>query len=373
MLVYSDTIIKFIQRLRQYTKKILVNEVGVQVNRSRFLRNGYLYPINVVVFERSSTIGYYDPETFQIGINKSLLYMAKNSVIKDVLRHEIAHMLLHIDNKDLFHGLDPHGKEYRDLCRNLYWDEDIYSRSLDIEERNDSFQGDLLSEKMIARVQKLLKLADSTNEHEAQLATTKANQILLKHNICCMDDIASSEETQVYVKRVMEFKKASGKTQAIYDILKKFYVSPVYNYGKNKAYLEVTGSKVNVEVAAYVADFLDHELERLWSESRKQNPELKGISHKNSFFKGVANGHLERIENALNDYSAEDKMALTRVEQNLSNQLKMVYGRTSHRAVSATFHGKTHDLGKDAGRKMSIHKGVSSGGSMVKRLLGFDN
>ena len=68
MRVYSSTLNAFTSKLKALTKEILSNEMGFSVRRSRFLLNGYLYPISIVTFESPDKLGYFNPENFQIGI-----------------------------------------------------------------------------------------------------------------------------------------------------------------------------------------------------------------------------------------------------------------------------------------------------------------
>ena len=76
---------------------------------------------------------------------------------------------------------------------------------------------------------------------------------------------------------------------AIAAILATFFVSIVYNRGKEFIYLEILGSPVNAEIAEYVANVLQGELDRLW----KDTP-LQGAVARNSFFRGLAKGYCQR-------------------------------------------------------------------------------
>jgi len=143
-----------------------------------------------------------------------------------------------------------------------------------------------------------LALASSDNAHESEMATLKANELLLEHNLelTKAHDQSQTEQELVCVARVLEAARKNAKHVTIYEILKTFYVSPVFNHGRGVFYLEVVGDRTSVELADYVAHFLDHELEILWMQTQKENPKLKGKSAKNSFLRGVAKGYIEKIE-----------------------------------------------------------------------------
>src|SRR5690606_34918991 len=137
------------------------------------------------------------------------------------------------------------------------------------------------AEKVYSKIKNLLKLATSSNPHEAELATLKANQLLIKYNLT-HSDYLQNDEALFYVHRILSQKKKSAKLSAIYDIIKHFMVRPVLRYTKKGVYLEITGTKTNIELSDYIASFLDRELEGLWKKEQKLFPHLKGLKNKNS-------------------------------------------------------------------------------------------
>ena len=82
--------------------------------------------------------------------------------------------------------------------------------------------------------------------------------------------------------------------------------------------IEVTGSRTNVELADYVANFLDQELERLFSVYQKEHSDLKGQRAKNSFFKGMAEGYVEKIKKTQKEVSLAEGKELIVLEVNAS-------------------------------------------------------
>jgi hypothetical protein len=355
MLLYSKTVISFIKRCEKLVREILKEETDAVPRRTRFLYKGYLYPINVVVFEKKNIFGYFDPDAFQIGIHKSLMYQAKNPVLKDLIRHELAHYFCFIDHG---HTEQIHGPEFKRVCERYGWDRSISKASMNLYDSNESIEGDLNSEKVIEKVKKLLKLAASSNSHEAELATLKANQLLLKHNLSYIDSIEMDETLFVHKLKVQ--KRKDAKLQCIYDILRLFLVRPVFNYGQGKVYLEVTGTKTNVSLAQYICDFLDHELDRLWDKASGANAQLRGIKSRNSFFAGVSAGYKSKIESSIQSYSPQEKNALIMIEQDLNQKIRSIYRSLSSSSFSTGSDSFSKELGHEAGRRLTINKGVES-------------
>ncbi len=351
MLVYSKSTLSFISLLKKYVREILRDEVGVKVFINRFEYGGFLYPFHVVVFEKRNTMGTFDHHTYQIGINKNLMYSAKTEVIKNILRHELAHYFAFLETGE---GIYPHGKEFRDICKKFGWDEEIYSAVGNLDLMNEKIEGDFPSENVIAKVKKLLSLAKSSNIHEAELATLKANKIILQHNL---KRLGEEDDDTTYLKRVLSGKRNNGKYRAIYEILRSFMVQPVFNYGKGIFYLEVIGERENVEMAEYVASFLDFELELLWQNQRGDH---RGVNAKNSFMKGVSESFVEKLSRDKNEHYS--KAALVKMDKALQKRVKLAYPRLS--GVPSQGRGVSQEartLGKEAGKGLSIRKGLGNG------------
>lgn len=120
------------------------------------------------------------------------------------------------------------------------------------------------------KVQKLMALATSSNEHEAQQAMIKSQQLLLKHNID-FRNIEDGEDEKIFLKRIMKQTKKNAKMRSIAQILGTFFVNIVYNRREGFTYLEVVGSATNVEIAEYVATTLEHKLDALWDQTKNSS------------------------------------------------------------------------------------------------------
>ena len=316
MFIYDSTSIAFIHKSETFLKEIL-EHAGIEVKKSRFLYMGYFFPINVVVFEGKEW-GHFNGPYLQIALNRKLIYLAKDSVVRDILKHELAHYFTYIIHKDV----RPHGSEFREVCRQFGFPTEIAEATMNLEESNLAKVGDLASERVIEKVKKLFMLAQSSNTHEAELATLKANELLLRHNL----DYVKDSKEPVYMDRLLLRKRKDSKISAIYGILKHFIVRPVISQGREACCLEVSGTLTNVKLAGYVANFLDQELDHMWEEARKEF-NLKGVQAKNSFFLGVAKGFDDKMTATKMQYSDADKKALVVVEKKLEIDTQIIYKR----------------------------------------------
>lgn len=351
MFIYDSTTLAFIQKSETFLREIL-EKAGITVRKSRFEFNRYLYPITVVVFEGKEW-GHFNAPYLQIGLNRKLIYLAKDSVVRDVLKHELAHYLTHIMYKDV----RPHGTEFKEVCHRFGFPEDVAQATMNLDESNLSKEGDLNSERILEKVKKLFMLAQSSNSHEAELATVKANELLLRHNL----DYLSDKEEPIYMDRFLTRKRKDTKITAIYSILKHFIVRPVISQGKNSCCLEVSGSATNVKLAGYVASFLDQELDHLWEEARKEHG-LTGLQAKNSFFLGVAEGFNEKMKKSKMNYSDADKKALIVVEKKLDFDTQMIYKRLSFTRSGHQSDYNANLVGHGKGLSLTIRNAVEGKG-----------
>lgn len=359
MKVYSNNINLFTKRCEESLKKILSSEVGCKIGRTRFTFNSLSYPLKIVCFESQRTLGYFDPHTYQIGLNKKLMFGVKEKTINDILRHELAHYLNYIETTDL---TLPHGDEFKAICQRFNWSDSVSKASIDINLADENLEGDLVAEKLKRKFRSLLKLSSSDNPHEAELATVKANQLLLKYNLSKLN---SPCDDVIYTDVLFTVKKKNAKIIALYDILSTFMVKPILIYGQKQVSLEVCGSRENIELAHYVCNFLSSSFDDLWKGS-----ELKGLRAKNSFFTGIAKGYLEKSEGAINEQSPEMKKDLIILKEKLSLNLELIYPRLSHTSSSSSLDHGAFRKGHCAGTNLTINPALKNTKNKIKQLMG---
>lgn len=357
MFIYDSTSIAFIRKSEIILKEIL-DQCGIKVRTSRFEFNRYLFPIHIVVFE-GVELGHFNGPYLQIGLNRKLAYSAKDAVLRDILKHELAHYLTYI----LYGEVQSHGKEFHEVCERFGFPKEVSLATMNLEESNLSKVGDLQSEKILEKVKKLFSLAQSSNSHEAELATIKANELLLRHHL----DYVKDKDEPIYLDRLLMRKRKDTKITAIYSILKHFIVKPVISQGKNSCCLEVSGNLTNVKLAGYVANFLDRELDELW-ESVRQEHHLSGLQAKNSFFIGVAAGFDQKMQTSKMNLSGEDQKALVVIEKKLTLDTQMIYRRLSSSRSDHRINTEANQRGHEKGLSLTIRTAVEGKGKNLYLL-----
>lgn len=365
MFVYSKKIIQFIHEIKYLVKDILSTEIRMPVFGDRFYdrQRRYSYPIHVVIYNNKNMLGYFDSNFYELGFHECLMYSSKKQ-LHNVIRHELAHYITFITHGE---AEAPHGNEFKGFCQLIGWGRDVYSATFCLE--SGEAHTSITENVILRKVQKLMALATSSNEHEAEQAMIKAQQFLLKHHIESKYLTSGKEEEEkIFLKRIMKQKKENAKMRSIAKILETFFVSPVYTRGGGSIYLEIVGNAVNIEIAEYVAAVLERELENLWGQVQRRTA-LKGVIAKNSFFLGLAKGYCNKVHALKREYNQEMIEGLMILEKQLVDAKAMVYPRLSKRHSSGSYCPRSSTLGEQMGRELNISPALSKGSSTASQKL----
>lgn len=356
MLIYSKTITSFIAKVKNEARSIMNMEMGLNFKKTRFEYLGHLYPIHFVVFEDPSKLGQFVPSHYQIALHKKLMFLAKDEVLRDIIRHELAHLYTFIK-----HGpnVENHGREYHETCKGFNWGPNVSRAYSDLNLDNAALPPDENFNKIKSRIEKLMALSESNNSHEAQMATAKANEYLLKYNL---KNIESKQEEEICVLGVYKAKRMNATVNALYDIITHFYVQPILNRSREGINLEVVGSRINVETADYVVKCLCYEFERLWKKASKEDSNLKGINKKNSYINGLASGFVQKIKKEKQPFETSHAKELLVLNGVLKEQVAVAYPRLSRQGASqASLCGEASAKGFSDGLSLSLKKGIKQG------------
>ncbi len=352
MHVYSKKIVKFVEDIKSVIKHVLEREIRLRVRGDRFYSTNeeYSYPIRVVIFNNKNMLGYFNPEFYEMGFHEQLINVSKEQ-LHNIIRHELAHYITFIN---FGYAVNPHGAEFKAFCCRLGWSDQVYKATTSL----DFIQCDAEENSVLRKVQKLMALAGSTNENEAEQAMIKSQQLLMKHNLDSKY-IGNDDEEKIILKRILKQKKTNQKMCTIGRILETFFVTTVYNKSTEFVYLEIIGTATNIEIAEYVAEFLDRELDHLWNHSKKRAG-LKGLVAKNSFFAGVAKGYCNKINSLKREYNRDVSQALMVIEKKLVDAQSMIYPKLTTSRSQRQHCGESSALGEQAGQKLNINPALNN-------------
>lgn len=353
MIVYSKKIVLFLNEIKSTIKSVLTHEVGLKVHGDRFYdkQQRYSFPIKVVIFNNKRRLGYFDPDFYELGFNECMMHVG-TAQLHALIRHELAHYITFCTKGTEPH---PHGSNFRAFCQQMGWGAEVYQAATYLEAGQQLPEEE--SSSVLRKVQKLLALANSRNQHEAEQAMIKSQQLLLNHNIESKY-IGTESGEKVFLKRIMKQKKEDAKMRAIARILETFFVNVVYSRGGDYTYLEILGNSVNIEIAEHVAKVLQVELDKLWQQAQRQSM-LKGTVAKNSFFLGLARGYCAKIGALQKAYASDVTHALMVIEKQLVDARTMAYPRLSKGKSRGSYCQASSLVGEQMGRQLTINPALN--------------
>lgn len=361
MFVYSKAIIQFAEDLRKIISQVLTREAKLKCTERRFLDKSQQisYPIQVIIYNHRSMLGYFDSAFYELGFHERLIHCPREKLV-NIVRHELAHYLLFIQCGPT---ASPHSTEFRQFCKQMGWGPEVYQASMSLDELPAAIEESAI----LRKVKKLMALSASHHANEAEVAMLKSQELLLKHHLDSGRLLEESEK--ILMKRVLKQKKESAKMRAIGKILETFFVGTVYHRSSDGfIYLEIFGESVNLEIAEYVAGLLNQELDYLWKIASKGTC-LKGVTAKNSFFLGVAKGYCQKVEVLKKNHAASFEKALIVLEKKLSLAKDLIYPRLSSKNVSGKFCPASSQLGEKAGQNLTINPALKQETSFSKLQL----
>jgi hypothetical protein len=128
-----------------------------------------------------------------------------------------------------------------------------------------------ISNETLEKLRKLLRMSASTNEHEAALALSRAQEIAVRHQI----DLASvrvEDRPKQTVEKEMVSETHNKQQKFIHWLLRgHFNVHLVWVGGSKKRQVWFIGEKTDILFAQWVSEYLTGEFPRLWLAYKRRN------------------------------------------------------------------------------------------------------
>jgi len=160
----------------------------------------------------------------------------------------------------------------------------------------------MVEEKVIDLIAKLLRLSTSSNEHEAALAASRAQELLIKHNLS-MAEIEAHRDDKDKTPVNLLSETLDITVPKNYGDWKKFLIASVAKYNLCKAILSSDGSRVyiigpqqNVEVVKLLYGWL---VDQIMTLSSKACKEYTGYDRIPTFRRAFFIGAVDTVRNRL--------------------------------------------------------------------------
>lgn len=332
------------------------------VNVSHF--RGVLLPPTLALSDNQSQLGLWQPQTRTLYLSRRLTLSQPWPVLVEVLKHEMAHQYVHevlrIDEEAA------HGPTFRALCERL----GIDSSAAGLPAPNSPDSADPERQKPLRRVARLLALAQSQNLNEAESAMREAQRLMLKHNleehsaragVRTVGQRYSYRQLGPVRRRVEESERLLAMLLSQHFFVESIWI-PSYDVerGQRGSALEVCGTPENLEMAAYVYEFLGRTAEQLW-QAHKRQAGLPGDRERRTFLSGVMIGFGERLADEAKLQAQHGLIWLG--DADLGRYLKKRHPHIRRVAQRGQPRTATRNEGKRAGRNIILHRPIGGGAS----------
>ena len=143
-----------------------------------------LKPVVIQIAPMEKNWGTWDPFFRAITLSERLIKEHSWDVVLEILKHEMAHQ--YVSDQMGLPREASHGPAFKEACKKLGVAAWAARATGDIPDIIPSLRERVLSrddERLLDRVEKLLSLAQSSNEHEALLAMERVRELYAKHNL----------------------------------------------------------------------------------------------------------------------------------------------------------------------------------------------
>lgn len=239
-------------------------------------------------------------------------------------------------------------------------------------------------QQIIDKIQKLLALANSSNENEAKTAASMAQALLTKHNLTATEVEQEPDED----KYTSEFVQTDRQRQDpawkfVQSLLREFFFIEIVQSTKT---IDLTGpadywrtvKKVhcylmfgqphNVAIAKYVRDFLMRSFVDLFQDYRKRTG--AAVSSRNSYYLGLFRGLKEQLQATKSKVENETGLMVIAdadlnqfIKDSLKGKLKNVPSKTVINTDSEALAD-----GYEKGKSLNIARGLNGGAENSKQV-----
>ncbi len=318
--------------------------------------------------ESKTKHGWYSPPPLnKITISYELLLEHPWYAVLDVFYHEVAHQLVHFLCPEASDETS-HGKAFREMCRRI----GANPSAGDSYQTLDSWIGqeqDASGDPIIERVRKLLVMAEKGDEHEAEVALSKAVEIMAKYGIS--EEHLNQKEQYVTValgepKHSIQLDERMmahflREMFSVTSILVNVPAVTTDRYGHKTAsdcrQFFMCGTTRNVKIAQYVRDSVLSHIELEWGKFCQKNrisPTL--VRRKRDFAYGVISALLKKMQGNI---EKETQALIVAGSQELNDYYTTRFPRihmVSHSGV--TMDPNALEAGKKIGSDLTINPGI---------------
>lgn len=327
-------------------------------NDARF-RKRLVVPV-IALSDAEGRWGRWVGETRTLELARRLVLQRPWPEVLGVMLHEMAHQFV---DEVLKAGHEAaHGDIFQKVCE----ERGIDGKAAGAPVATEAGEVD----KVLERIRKLLALAGSENQHEAEIAMRKAHELMLRHNI----EVTRARSVDAYeVAHLGDPEKRGNRVEdAVMALLSEYFFVkviriPVYLplKGKRGGVFEIAGTRANVEMAKHVYEFLLATADRLWQANRK-DARVQSGRDRLSYQSGVIRGFHDKLKDERVELVGTG--LVWRGDGRLDDFYHSRHPRITSRRRTVRM-SEAHSAGREAGRSIVLHRPIEHGPSGGGRKL----
>jgi hypothetical protein len=272
----------------------------------------------------------------------------------EVLKHEMAHQFV----DEILGGEErPHGPRFVRVCQLRGIDPAARAAaSTSTPEHRD--------DRVIARVRKLLALAQSSNQHEAELAASTAQRLILKFNLDVQSRSSPRDDAYHFAYVGVPTGRVAAHQRALASLLiEHFFVRGIWvstylpHTGKSGSVLEICGRRENLQMAQFVHEFVSRTVDRLWLEHKKARG-MRSNRDRRSFLAGAVAGFAAKLRSKRADHQREGLVWVG--DAGVKDYVRRRHPRLRSVRSSAQERREAYADGQSAGRTIVLSRPVTS-------------
>lgn len=237
------------------------------------------------------------------------------------------------------------------------------------------------NEVILSRIQKLLALTTSSNENEAAVAASKAQELLLKYNLSMTQvEGYNAEKTLPIIEQIVGSGNLPDWQSRLAGVVARNNLCSVFTSGSRLVWV---GRETNIQVGRYLTDTLMSDLERLATEywngilfarkfgfAKGEELTIHGRVWKQGFYFGAIEVISKRLRESKASLAQDGNMSAlivkedTSVAQYLRDHYNLRYSSGHRNLAQSGF-----STGKEAGATVGFKTGVGSGGAAAPKQI----
>ena len=319
--------------------------------------SGALRPPIIQLGNQSQHLGQWDRARRTLSISAAHIERNPWLSVMETLRHEMAHQYAHEVLKAEDEG--SHGEAFRQACEKLRCSPSPRAGETDLERPEGE------EDKILRVLKKVLSLASSPNEHEAQAAMQKARGLLVKYNI----DLVELDRDRRFETRSLGEVKGRHTSAELWlgSLLNRFFFVEVlwvqsYEARRDRpgTILQVYGTAQNLDMAGYVYDYLTGLLDSFW-EAYKKEQGIQANRERQRYFAGVLEGFYRKLQDQEKDLT-EHQALVWKGDAKLKAFYRYLNPSVVTRYGGGVMQTEAYRDGVEDGRKVTIHRPVKERG-----------